>query len=155
MIPPSIADLQKTVPVDLQAVAARLGLRIISSRDLPSNVSGMLLKDPSFGTESGFVIMVNSREPARRQRFTAAHEIGHFVLHRESIGDRLEDNYLLRSNGMSNRQEVEANRFAADLLMPMNKVVEKMNAGLDTTKQLADAFGVSEIAMGIRLGLPT
>lgn len=155
MIPASIADLQQNLPIDLQAVAARLGLRIISSRELPSNVSGLLLKDPSFGTESGFVIMVNAKEPARRQRFTAAHEIGHFVLHKDSIGDRLEDSYLLRSPGMSNRQEVEANRFAADLLMPMSKVVEQMNAGLDTTKQLANAFGVSEIAMGIRLGLPT
>ncbi len=141
-------------PVDLQAAANELGVYIFSA-PLADKVSGVLVKDPSYESPSGFVIFVDESEPAPRQRFTAAHELGHFVLHKASIGDRVEDNYLLRSEGMSNRQEVEANRFAASLLMPMDLIEQKMKTGITSVEDLASAFGVSRTAMSIRLGLPT
>ena len=102
-----------------------------------------------------FECYVDSSEPSVRQRFTAAHELGHFVLHRSSIGETHKDNYRLRAEGMTNWQETEANRFAADLLMPHNLIEQAMDSGTNSVEGLARLFKVSEIAMSIRLGLPT
>lgn len=139
-------------PTDLVAVSEALGVPIYST-SLVAGISGILVKDAS--TPSGFVIHVDKDEPAARQRFTAAHELGHFVLHRDLIGDRVEDNYLLRSDGLSNSVEAEANRFAANLLMPRDQVALAMESGIQSADALAEAFGVSLTAMAIRLGLPT
>lgn len=141
-------------PVDVLEAARRLGVHVYSAK-LADKVSGVLMRDPSYGSESGFVIFVDADEPSCRQRFTAAHELGHFVLHKDSVGERNEDNYLLRSETMSNHQEVEANKFAAALLMPMSLIEAEMEAGNTTVSGLANTFGVSPTAMSIRLGLPT
>jgi Zn-dependent peptidase ImmA (M78 family) len=147
-------DATRTAPVDVAAAAEKLGVKVFAAK-LPEKVSGVLLRDPSYGTKSGFVIFVDEDEPAVRQRFTAAHELGHFIHHKEAVGYKNEDNYLLRSDGMSNRQEAEANRFAASLLMPFDLIEEAMRDGVTSPKELAKHFNVSEIAMSIRLGLPT
>lgn len=139
-------------PVDVASVAKEMGLSIFTM-SLPPGISGMIAR--SNDTPSGFVIYVDDEEPSYRQRFTAAHEIGHYVLHRDSIGDGIQDNYLLRAEGMSNRQEQEANRFAADLLMPFTLINKEMREGNNTVEGLAKAFDVSRIAMAIRLGVPT
>ncbi len=144
----------ETVPVNPAHVARKLGLEVYSA-ELPKNISGMLKRDETYGTPSGFVIFVNKNEPAVRQRFTAAHEIAHFALHKESIGHEVSDNYMLRSEGMSDRQEVEANKFAAAMLMPMDKVNSAIKQGITTPEALAKKFNVSKVAMSIRLGLPT
>lgn len=149
-----LEDVKKVCPVDVAEAARRLGVNVYSAK-LADKVSGVLVRDTSYKSASGFVIFVDEDEPAVRQRFTAAHELGHFVLHKESIGDRNEDNYLLRSDGMSNRQEVEANQFAANLLMPMELVQKAMEEGHTTPRALADLFCVSKLAMSIRLGLVT
>lgn len=149
-----LADLMRAAPVDVMQVARRFGVNIYSAK-LPEKISGILMKDSDYGSESGFVIFVDKGEPASRQRFTAAHELGHFVLHKDYIGDKVEDNYLLRSEGMSNRQEIEANKFAADLLMPMSLIQAEMSDGNTAIGTLAEKFGVSKTAMSIRLGLPT
>lgn len=149
-----LEDLLVRAPVDVSAAARRLGLAVYSAK-LGDKVSGVLMRDPSYGTPSGFVVFVAENEPAVRQRFTAAHECGHFVLHKDSVGHRNEDNYLLRSEGMSTRQEVEANKFAADLLMPRPLIEQAMRAGITTPAALARHFQVSELAMSIRLGLVT
>lgn len=151
---PMIARYSQRPPVDLNGIANELGL-VIYSESLAPGVSGVIVRNPDYGTRSGFAIFVDRDEVAVRQRFTAAHEIGHFLLHNHLIGERLEDNYLLRSNQMSSQQEVEANRFAADLLMPRNLIQQAMNEGYTNVETLADLFQVSRIAMGIRLGLPT
>lgn len=136
--------------VDVAACAREVGLPIYST-DLPHGVSGMLKR-----TEGNrFECYVDKSEPSVRQRFTAAHELGHFVLHRDSIGETHQDNYRLRAAGMTNWQETQANQFAADLLMPMNLIADAMDSGINSVEDLARLFKVSEIAMSIRLGLPT
>ena len=157
-IPPTAAarirDLLDQAPVDIAQVARRFGLDIYES-DLPAGVSGALIDDPSYGTESGWVILVDDSEAYVRQRFTAAHEIGHFVLHKDKIGSGIQDDYFLRAAGLSNRIEAEANRFAADVLMPYPLISQLVNQGYKTVPELAGKLQVSEIAMGIRLGHPT
>lgn len=149
-----IADLLEKAPVDIAEVAKRLGLAVYE-RDLADGVSGALVHDESYQTPSNFVIFVDNNEAYVRQRFTAAHEIGHYVLHKDHIGQGVEDNYLLRSEGLSSRTEAQANRFAADLLMPFPLIQKLIDSGVKSVPSLAKELGVSEIAMGIRLGHPT
>jgi Zn-dependent peptidase ImmA (M78 family) len=144
------APFMQEPPVDVLACAAAVGLSIYSV-DLPHGVSGMLKRK----ADDSFECYVDGSEPSVRQRFTAAHELGHFVLHRDSIGATHKDNYRLRAEGMTNWQETQANQFAADLLMPHDLIAIAMEHGTTNVRDLARLFKVSEIAMSIRLGLPT
>lgn len=152
-IPPEYLALfrpyMQDAPVDVQACAREVGLPIYSA-DLGQGVSGMIKRKGD-----GYVCYVDSTEPSVRQRFTAAHELGHFVLHRELLGEAHSDNYLLRADGFNGYQETQANSFAADLLMPRDLIERKMMEGVTSVSELARVFGVSQIAMSIRLGLPT
>lgn len=147
-----VGDLLQRAPVDVNAVAERFGLAIYA-KPLAAGVSGMIVRE--LGTQAGYTIYVDSGEAAVRQRFTAAHEIGHYVLHRDHIGNGISDNYLLRSDRMSNWMEVQANAFAADLLMPYPLIEKLIAEGTSSLTGLAKRLQVSEIAMGIRLGHPT
>jgi IrrE N-terminal-like domain len=141
-------------PINVAACAEAVGLKVYAMA-LPEGVSGMLQRDEALGGESGFACFVDKTEPSVRQRFTAAHELGHFVLHRHEIGESHQDNYLLRAEGLTNAQEAAANRFAADLLMPRKLIAEAMQGGVTTVAALAAHFKVSQVAMSIRLGLET
>jgi Zn-dependent peptidase ImmA (M78 family) len=63
---------------------------------------------------------VNADDILPRRRFTAAHELGHAVLHRDRMGRFLADTdrTLSESDEATDEREREANRFAAELLMP-------------------------------------
>lgn len=157
-IPPEylsrFSQYMQEAPIDVAECARAVGLPIFAT-PLPDGVSGMLVrKDPEAG-DSGFACYVDATEPNVRQRFTAAHELGHFSLHKDKIGETLEDNYLLRADGLTSYQETQANAFAADLLMPRNLIERYMQDGIRDVKELAKKFGVSQVAMSIRLGLPT
>lgn len=150
IVDPFLSD----APVRLSALASALGLRVISAQ-LPSGISGEIRPDPETG--AGFSIRVNKNDPARRQRFTVAHEIGHYLLHRNEIGDGITDDVLYRSS-LSDAREAQANRIAADLLMPDRLVAfwKDKAAALgeeDSVSFLADKFNVSTAAMKIRLGI--
>lgn len=147
------AKYSNDLPVKLAAMADELGLEVFRS-PLKPNVSGLI--EPSESARSGFRIRINRHEMAERQRFTLAHEIGHFMLHRDKIGGGIVDNVMYRSN-LSSRYEVEANKFAADLIMPVHHVHNKLNeiGGVisdETIVSLANHFRVSQAAMRIRLG---
>lgn len=144
----------QAAPVDVNAIANDLGIRIFES-ELGAGVSGVLVRDATYETPSGFVIFVNSEEAYVRQRFTAAHEIGHYVLHRDKVGQRIEDNYLLRAEGLSNTVEAQANKFAADILMPYPLIEALVREGVDGVDALARRLQVSQVAMAIRLDHPT
>lgn len=142
---------QQVAPVKVGALASDLGLRVLKS-DLPSGVSGMLLRDPKDSDK--WIIRVNRQEARNRQRFTIAHEIAHFLLHRDEIRGELTDDTFYRS-GLSERREWEANKLAADILMPWDLVRSLTDNRKLTPKELAAELEVSEAAMSIRLGLPT
>ncbi len=147
-------EVMQNAPVNVLSAARTLGLEVYSSV-MPVGVSGSIVRDPKYKTPTGFAIFVNKTESSVRQRFTAAHEIGHYVLHRDQIGEGVEDNYMLRSSRLSNKTEAEANKFAADLLMPFPLVNRLISSGIRDVSSLARALEVSEVAMAIRLGHPT
>ena len=124
---------------------------------LNSELSGLLLKQ-----EDAVIIGVNSQQARTRQRFTIAHELGHLVL--EHQGEMFVDATVLRRDENSSRAidplEIEANGFAAALLMPARWVERELNEGknaspsesaADATARLAKDFGVSVQAMSFRL----
>lgn len=149
-----IEQFKTEIPVQVGKLAQALGLGVLRST-LQPGISGQI--EPSDKYPAGYVIKVNRHEVKHRQRFTIAHEIGHFMLHRDRIGSGIRDTILYRSK-LSNVMEAEANRFAAELLMPFDQVRGKFNElelhrDRDSAKELAQVFGVSSDAMEIRLGL--
>lgn len=111
------------------------------------------------------MIGVNAMHHPNRQRFTAAHELGHHLLHKAEItGSVHVDKGMMRalfrddesSQGI-NRLEIEANAFASELLMPRSLLVAALNGdSVDIEdnahiEALAKKFKVSDAAMRFRL----
>jgi Zn-dependent peptidase ImmA (M78 family) len=140
-------------PIDVVAIAHGLQINVYTALGT-DNISGKIVKDNKFGGSSGYAIFVNKNDASTRQRFTIAHEIAHFILHKDEIGDGIVDDALYRS-GLSNKKEAEANKLAAEILMPWHLINIFMNEKIKTIQALANIFQVSESAMSIRLGVPS
>jgi Zn-dependent peptidase ImmA (M78 family) len=145
-------------PIDVVRAAEELGLHVIAE-DLGANVSGLLVNN---GSQA--YICVQKKDAETRRRFTIAHEIGHFVLgHQFRGGEHVhvdKGNFISqrgpRSSAGIDPMEIEANQFAASLLMPSKLVrqhaVDRGLPLLDSdVSALAKLFKVSEQAMTIRL----
>ena len=148
-----IERFQQTYPVKVGGLAKAFGLRVLL-KPLPAKISGEIR--PTNETPSGFEIGINRFEKNTRQRFTIAHEIGHFLLHSHLIGGGITDTVLYRSR-LSNKMEAEANRMAADILMPtrlIRRIANDLSLPLteESVNEFADALQVSKQAMKIRLG---
>lgn len=139
---------QKKPPVNLEKILDYLGI-VSCPYDFTSvgasNVSGYIHK-----TEGKSVIWVDFKEIKTRQRFTIAHEIGHYLQHM----DEDEISYIEYRGGKSANREVEwnADAFAAELLMP-EKMLAEIHESLPfpTVGAMAYEFEVSRQAMQIRL----
>ena len=154
-----VERLGETPPVNVKRIAQSLKLKVLFA-NLGPNVSGLLISD---GIEAQ--VCVQESDPEPRQRFTIAHEIGHhFLRHQFEGGEHVhvdQGNYIsergARASDGVDPKEIEANQFAACLLMPSKFVHEKvteLGGGplLDNhVSYLADTFKVSEQAMTIRL----
>jgi Zn-dependent peptidase ImmA (M78 family) len=131
-------------PVNVEAIARDLGLSVYLDR-LPPDVAGKIVRNPS-----GYSVYLNPADPTRRRRFTLAHEIAHYVLHRDLIGDDLIDDGMYRSK-LGGRYERQANQLAADILMPPGLVRGYYLGGTNSPVELGNIFDVSADAMRIRL----
>ena len=138
----------KTLPVPVEDIAGKFQIRI--SRAPNSEFSGMLLRKGGHA-----LIGVNSSESPVRQRFTVAHELGHFFLHPEK--DAFVDYRDNKKGVMRTPREKHANMFAAALLMPRKVLLKdfKSIAGDGFSEEdvttLARRYEVSEDAMRFRL----
>ena len=144
---------QQTAPVIVTAVARDLGLEVYNTNEWTDDISGMIRRDKEQGGPSGYAIYVNGRHRENRRRFTIAHEIAHFILHREYIGDGITDDALYRS-ALSSRMEAQANQLAADILIPWGLLNAATAKGIKDVRALASYFNVSPSAMSVRLGVP-
>lgn len=143
-------------PVNVEALAQRVGASV-SYEVFKEDLSGVLVKE-----RGRVVIGVNSFHATTRQRFTIAHEIGHLVLGHQ--GDVFVDRTVMRRDARSaeatDPHEIEANQFAAELLMPKEFVVAaiarwqarrpEISSGT-LVDELASLFQVSPQAMEYRL----
>lgn len=142
-------------PVPVDEVAEAHGIAI-SYKTLDDDLAGFLLRD-----ERRKVIGVNAAHSLQRQRFTIAHELGHALLH---AGEPLHIDRDFRVNFRSpasttatHVEEIEANTFAAALLMPSRMLRQDLEASdidIEDDEQvtrLARTYGVSRMAMTYRL----
>jgi Zn-dependent peptidase ImmA (M78 family) len=150
---------KNSLPINVETIARKLKLKVIYA-NLGPKVSGLLISN-----DGGSQICVKEDDFPTRQRFTIAHELGHHVLgHQFESGEHV---HVDKGNFISERgpraadgvdpKEVEANQFAACLLMPSKLLLEKVTklGGPplfdDDVASLAKQFEVSEHAMTIRL----
>jgi hypothetical protein len=152
------------LPIDVRGIAAKQAH--ILERDLEDSLSGMLVPLHPPIDAKAWAIVVNKNHPEVRKRFTVAHELGHLVLHGFSSPHAdTRFRILLRDASSSTSQDIEeiqANRFAAELLMPEHLVKDCLedadidyvpkNPKTDSLETLAKRFGVSSQALSIRLG---
>jgi Zn-dependent peptidase ImmA (M78 family) len=129
---------------------------IVIAESLGYSVNGSTFRDPNLSgrvqVRDGHTrIDINAREPFSRARFTVAHEIAHAVLHLAGSEDaEMRDFHRSKSNGPKPAKEIEADAFAAALLMPDKWVRERFATDSDA-ESLAQFFQVSLDAMKIRL----
>jgi Zn-dependent peptidase ImmA (M78 family) len=146
-------------PVPVERLAEEAGALISYQPFEAQDISGLLYR----AAGAAPVIGVNSNNPKVRQRFTIAHELGHLTLHQghDLILERLiRLNFRDATNSTaSDEEEIEANRFAAELLMPQDFLEHALTtllqgrplSDLELVRRLARRFEVSQSAMEYRL----
>lgn len=147
----------EAAPVDVFAIAGKLNLDV-KKQKADDELSGFLYRNPRENTN---LIGVNRLHTGERQRFTVAHEIGHFLLHNEDVVHVDKGQQIKRRDAKSKEgtdvEEMEANLFAAELLMPESFLIRDlahMNIDLHNDAaitKLARKYQVSTQALGYRL----
>ena len=130
-------------PVDVEGIAQQMGVKV-EYAFLRDGVSGMIRSRPPEVP----VIYVDASENAARQRFTVAHELGHYV---ERINQGQNDFAFIDERSTKyDLHEFYADEFAGNLLMPADEIRRLQSLG-KTNLEIAAYFGVSPPAMNTRL----
>ncbi|TLD94490.1 ImmA/IrrE family metallo-endopeptidase [Helicobacter jaachi] len=132
-------------PIKVVDLAHAMGLRVMETKFTKDSIAGLL--DMNERT-----IYIAKSEGYARKRFSIAHEIGHYVLHKEECqkeGRHISYRDEISSLGFEIK-EIEANFFAANLLMPKESVMSLVLEGY-TLEEMAHYFNVSNVSMGYRL----
>lgn len=128
---------QVATPVPIEDIARELGILQIRTQSF-DGFEGMLLTDQ---VRSRGSILANTARGQRRARFTIAHELGHFLMEWHLSSDaggfrcRAQDMHETGEVRQDQRQEIQANRFAIEILAPPNL----MNPILSSDPNLRDA----------------
>jgi Zn-dependent peptidase ImmA (M78 family) len=141
-------------PIDVVKIARHLGVKIYGEK-LPEDISGIL------DVRNEPVILINKEHFLHRQRFSIAHELGHFHLHHlMGIIHVDKKSYYRNSKSATGLDDIEiaANKFAAELLMPeamvkreLEKYEDFIDMNEDVVAEMARKFNVSTTAMGFRI----
>jgi Zn-dependent peptidase ImmA (M78 family) len=131
-------------PVDPIQIARKLGISVVDAH-LAGDVAGAIVKED--GKDP--VILLNEADHPNRKRFTAAHEIGHFIRRSDDSFEYVDRRDTLSTMG-TNPDEIYANAFAANLLMPESEV-RRLHDERVSDLEMALRFGVSRDAMNVRL----
>ena len=149
------------IPLQIVALAETIGLRVLFASFEDDNISGAITTKQTPPT-----IYVNTNDNRHRQRFTVAHEIGHYFLHMRNK-DICEMVDMYRGN-QHTKAEREANMFACALLMDEQKIAGDFRflssnqnnvlgyreiSDKEIVKALANKYDVSISAMQIRLNV--
>jgi Zn-dependent peptidase ImmA (M78 family) len=152
----------RSPPVPVDRIAKGLGAQLRFS-PLDQELAGMI-----YVSENTPIIGVNSLQHPNRQRFTIAHEIAHLELHKHLISGKVhvDKGFPIQFAGLNRdttsalgteRIEIEANQFAAELLMPTKMLIQAMASkpfDIDDEgplEELAKKFRVSRQALEYRI----
>jgi Zn-dependent peptidase ImmA (M78 family) len=142
--------------VDVHKIAQKLSVEICEEK-LDEDVSGVLVMKNTVP-----FIFINTNQSELRQRFTIAHELGHFVIHHSDWHvDNGKSTKIYNRDSRSSSgeflEEIEANQFAAELLMP-KEIIDKFmtkqkisNFDENIIDELSKFLKVSVQALSIRL----
>ncbi len=146
----------RILPVPVNDIIRQYKIELKESA-LDDSMSGMMVTREN-GTS---VIVINKDHHINRKRFSMAHELGHYLLHRDTRSifvDTSEKKFYRDAEASTGTkiQEIEANAFAAELLMPEKKIKELVPEKLsslndDIIENLSEQFGVSQSALIFRL----
>ena len=147
------------IPIDIE--------KLIKYLDIPINTRPDFTKIKVLGSisvkDNEPVIWINkiANQMEERKRFTLAHELGHYMLHIAPLSSWDDTIFIDEKIGFNrddewDYREMEANGFAAQLLMPAEAVrnefpVEYKEHSEKATEVLAETFNVSKMAMKYRL----
>lgn len=138
-------DMYK-IPVDLIKIANNNNIEVYQS-EVEEKISGAI---KYYKKEDKFIILLNEKDSEFRKRFTLAHELGHYFLHKDILkSDEIHVDTLYR---MPSEKEREVDYFAGALLINKN-LLEKMYLKTTSISALSQIFEVSESAMTVRLDI--
>lgn len=159
-----INKYRENVPVNVKELCLTLGIDVREAY-LGDKLAGMIEK-----LKNEYVIIINAEHNEEKQRFTLAHILGHYILHRKLIQDGVDDDHLYRSSTLGRfhnmnfgpEEEVQAHQFAYNVLVPFDSVKEQLNRILEEADQeppelgeiyelLAKKFHVTKNVMKARL----
>lgn len=146
----NLSDIAHKIPMQVGEICDRLGIEVIFDKTMPSHYSGQIKYSVS---NDKYTIHVNDNHAICHIIFTIAHELGHFIRHKEIVKEK---GFVDRKRNDSNEYEREANEFAASLLMPKDKFFELYNSTNGNLSALQEAFKVSLEAIyyrALNLGL--
>lgn len=141
--------------IDVIKIAESLGLRVMSV-DFKNDGSANIVYN---NDSEQFIIYVNSKQKKERQRFSIAHEIAHYLLHKNEIKEKGKVDRI-GYDSLSNEQEREADKLAAQILIPENTIKKKLSElrhqeneiiKSNTVIELASYFKVSIAVIAIKL----
>lgn len=143
-------------PVNVEAAIRDVGIRLTKNANLSDGIAGQISR-----LDNGrFEISSTKTDHYYRQRFTMAHELGHFVMHRSLIGEGVDDNTKYRSTvegefyntNIDEMHERQANAFAAKVLIPSQLLKDHLTDNQEQNLvEVATAFQVSPSCMRWRL----
>lgn len=133
--------------IDVFNIAKREGikLRFVKMPERLKDVAGFLDINEK-------IIFINKDDPANKQTFTVAHELGHYILEHEAETLGVLLRYPLMNN--ENDIEIEADCFATNLLVPkemFNKKIKRYQLDDDDVIVLSNLFGVSKEVIEYRV----
>jgi Zn-dependent peptidase ImmA (M78 family) len=130
----------KTPPFEIYPLIQHYALEL-AEWDLADEIAGCIMRKGDT-----YCIGVNRRHPLTRRRFSAAHELYHYLEHRHLLTD---STWFSARASADELPEREANRFAAELLIPA--IWFKYYVRFGSMRYLADTFGVSRPAVARRM----
>lgn len=143
-------------PVDVEQIAR---LEKIDVRYSPFD--GDAMSGALYRMDKVAIIAVNSLNHPNRRRFTIAHELGHYFLHNDAL--HVDRCFSVKHRNETSSlavdpDEIEANRFAAEILMPYDLICADLKSmpgfdfeNDDTISELANKYKVSAQAMSFRV----
>lgn len=140
--------------VDIVQIAKELGIEVVAISDCDPLFNAAIKYLPE---ENRFQIEVNDSHSRNRVRFSIAHEIAHFILHKDRI---VNEGMLSRSTQPEENIEKQADDLAGRLLIPddvleeflkNNNVTKELEITTDQISWISNHFRVSIIVAAIRL----